>query len=283
MLGSFRKAAEHLHATQPAISLRVNSLETSLGVQLFERRHRDVRLTPIGHDLLPMAERIVRLAHKFRDSATAKSTLSGTLRLGVTETVVHAWLPSLLNQLHGRYPEVDVEIRVDVSSNLRNGLVERSLDIGILLGPVSEFTIDNVLLRPIEMVWAVGTEMMQKVDGFRTVADLATVPILTFASNTRPYVEIRDHFKSLDVDHFRIFPSTSLFACLQMTRDNIGVGALPRDIILDDLASGRLIEIELDWRPSALQNSVSYPREPWNPLVEQVASLAQDVAGDRVT
>ena len=278
MLGSFRKAAEHLHATQPAISLRINSLERSLGVQLLDRNPRGVRLTPIGHDLLPMADRMVRLAHKLRNSASAKNTHSGTLRLGVTETVVHAWLSSLLNQIHSQYPDVDVEIKVDVSVNLRNSLVDRSLDIAVLLGPVSEFSIDNVLLRPIEMIWVAGEEMRHKVKNLRAVADLATVPILTFASNTRPYVEIRDHFKSLDIDHFRIFPSTSLFACLQMTRDNIGVGALPKEIIADDLNSGRLFELRYDWKPSALQNSVSYPKEPWNPLVEEVASLVRHVA-----
>ena len=137
-LGSFRKAAEHQHTTQPAISNRIAALEDELGVRLFERESGHSKLTSKGQELLPYAEKIVFMAQQLRKRADRGASLSGILRLGVSETIVHSWLPRFFRELHETAPNLDVEITVDVSGNLRSGLLDRSLDLAFLMGPVSE-------------------------------------------------------------------------------------------------------------------------------------------------
>lgn len=278
LLKNFRKAAEHLNTTQPAISSRINALETLLRARLFERGSREVRLTPKGLALLPTAERIVRLSQELKSSATSTEETSGHLRIGVNETVVHAWLPAFLGTLNKRYPLVDVDLNVDVSTNLRNSLVDRGLDLAILLGPISEFSIQNVMPAPLDMTWVAGPDLARRLGPLGTLETLGSVPILTLPANTRPYNDIRDYFKSLDTKSFRIFASSSLFACIQMARDSIGVAAVPRIVVADDIQAGRLVELDYAWRPSAQEITIAYPREPWSPLVEDVVRLAKEIA-----
>ncbi|OYZ89540.1 MAG: LysR family transcriptional regulator, partial [Rhizobiales bacterium 17-65-6] len=87
-LGSLRAASEKLGTTQPAISQRIASLETALGERLFAREARGVKLTAKGHELLSHAERMMQVRHDMLQAARDQTTMSGTLRIGVAETIV---------------------------------------------------------------------------------------------------------------------------------------------------------------------------------------------------
>jgi len=119
-LGSFRKTAERLFTTQPAISTRIATLEDELGVRLFERDHGAVRLTAKGQELLPHAESVLRTTERLRAKAGDRAAMTGVLRLGVSETIVHTLLPEFLARLHEAMPQVDVELSVDVTVNMRD-------------------------------------------------------------------------------------------------------------------------------------------------------------------
>ena len=92
-LGSFRQAAEHLCTTQPAISTRITNLEHTLNTTLFNREKGGVTLTAKGRELLPLAENILNSTAQLCYKADAASALSGLLRIGVSETLIHTWLP----------------------------------------------------------------------------------------------------------------------------------------------------------------------------------------------
>lgn len=89
-LGGFRRAAEKLHTSQPAISSRIAALERALGVSLLERGASGVQLTPKGRELLDYAEKLVQIAETARHRVGEPAAYSGVLRLGVSETIVHA-------------------------------------------------------------------------------------------------------------------------------------------------------------------------------------------------
>ena len=81
--GNLTRAAERLFVTQPALSLQLKKLHESIGVMLFERRPRGMRLTEAGQKLLPAAERALTAAAEFRAAATRlKGSVTGRLRLG---------------------------------------------------------------------------------------------------------------------------------------------------------------------------------------------------------
>ena len=278
-LGSFRKAAERQHTTQPAISNRIATLEEELGVKLFERESGHTQLTSKGQELLPYAEKIVFMAQQLRKRADRVALLSGILRLGVSETIVHSWLPRFFRELHETAPSLDVEITVDVTGNLRTGLLDRSLDLAFLLGPVSEPKIENRELCSFPLVWVASPELNLP-DSLLDLRELAQWPIITYARNTRPFAEISQKFSELDELPARFYSSSSLAACRQLTLDGIGISTLPLSVIEHELDNGRLVQLQTSWTPSELAFTASYPGAPFNPITELAVNLAVRVSSE---
>lgn len=276
-LGSFRKAAERQCTTQPAISTRIAALEEELGVRLFDRESGSTTLTTKGQELLPFAEKIVFMSEQLRKRADRVALLSGMLRLGVSETIVHSWLPDFFRELHETAPNLDVEITVDVTGNLRTGLIDRSLDLAFLMGPVSEPKFENRDLCSFPLHWVASPELKVP-DRQLKLEELTQWPIITYARNTRPFAEISQKFSELDAMPARFYSSSSLAACRRLTLDGIGVSALPLSVTADGLNSGRLVELKAVWKPSQLAFTASYPGVPFNPVAELAANLAVRVS-----
>ena len=277
-LGNFRKTAEQLNTTQPTISTRIAGLEDQLRVKLFERDTGSVRLTSKGQELLPYAEKVLHMADMLRERTENDSALSGVLRLGVSETIVHTLLPTFLSELHDRHPNIDVEITVDATINLRNELVSRNLDLAFLMGPVSEYRIGNIDLASFPLVWAASPRLGIDIERPLKIEELVKYPILTYARITRPHAEIENHLRVHCESPARIFPSSSLAACLQMTCDGIGIGTLPRVVVEGRIADGSLVTVSCEWQPSDLDFTASFPTVPRNPISNAAAELAREIS-----
>lgn len=229
-LGGVRRAAEQMNLSQPAISARVAALETSLNADLFERASSGMRLTKRGEKLLGYAEQIYQIHEEIKAKIVDPAGLEGQLRLGVSETVVQSWLPDFVAALRVEYPLVDVEITVDVSLNLRDSLLSRSLDLAFLMGPISEFSINNIELPAFELIW-IRSPKLVLVDSECEI--LRRTPVISYARNTRPHRDIKAKlFERYGADA-RIFPSSSLSACIKMVASGLGVGALPKHLVKD--------------------------------------------------
>lgn len=155
--GHFGRAAETCAVSQPALSMQIRDLEDTLGIPLFERSPRQVRLTTFGEDFAARAREILRSVDELGDLArTSRETLAGRLRLGVIPTVAPYLLPRIIGDLSRHYPDLDIRIRETVTPKLIEELSEGRLDAAIVALPVSEptftevplFSEDFVLVRP---------------------------------------------------------------------------------------------------------------------------------------
>lgn len=123
--GSFSKAAIRLHLTQPAVSKRIRQLEDELGVPIFDRATRHVRMTMAGEILLRGARRILlEVQNSQRLIANLSGEVSGLLRVGVSYHVALHRLPGLLRLYAQRYPAVELELNL-VGSERGYKLVEQ--------------------------------------------------------------------------------------------------------------------------------------------------------------
>ena len=143
---SVSKAAHALNLTQPAVTTRIKSLEDTLGLQIFERDSKGMRLTKRGSMLLQFAEQFQHLSDLLEERVVDPQSVNQLLRIGVSETVAQSWLPDFIGALRVIYPNLKVEISVDISINLRDQLLGREIDLAVLLGPISDYTIDNIPL-----------------------------------------------------------------------------------------------------------------------------------------
>ncbi|MEM6985560.1 MAG: LysR family transcriptional regulator [Pseudomonadota bacterium] len=274
-LGGIRKAARQLHLTQPAITARIRSLETSLSTKLFERTPTGLQLTKRGEMLLKHAERFEHLAASVERDIVDPSGIDRHLRLGASETVAQSWLPNFIDQLYRRHPQLQIEIKVDISINLRAELINRELDLAILLGPLSDYSVDNVDLPDFDLAWYAAAGEPDPPAG---VHALLHRPVMTYARNTRPYRELKSALLERVGPDAKLFPSSSLSACFRLIECGVGVGALPIALGQPWEDAGRIRRFDPGWIPSPLRFTAAYLGEPADPVLAAVAELARDVA-----
>jgi len=152
-LGSFRDAARSVGRTQSAISLQMRRLEDLAGVELFEKAGRNIQLTEGGLVLLEYARRLLALNDE-AVQAVAGLKVHGKIRLGMLQDFAEAILPSALASFSRAHPAVELEVRVERSTELLNALQRRGLDLVLMFGandPGETFTAQ--LIGKVPMVW----------------------------------------------------------------------------------------------------------------------------------
>jgi len=273
-LGGVGKAAHALNLTQPAATARIKNLEATLGCDLFDRTSGGMKLTNRGELLLTHAERFEHLSELVEKDIVDPAGIEGHLRLGVSETIAQCWLPEFLARLRALFPKLQIGFNVDISLNLRAGLLNREVDLAILLGPISDYTIENIELPVFELAWYAAA------DAAIDTSDQGylTRPVLTYARNTRPYRELKDMLFERVGPGVSLFPSSSLSTCFRLVEADLGVAVLPRSLGREYVAKGTIREFDPGWVPSPLRFSASYLGEPKSHLVETAAKTAREVA-----
>lgn len=145
--GHFGRAAEACAVSQPALSMQIKDLEETLGLALFERAAREVRLTRFGAEFAPRVRDVLRSVDELADMArVSRERLGGRLRLGVIPTVAPYLLPRFVGDLMRLYPEIDLHLRETMTPKLLSDLAEGRLDAAIVALPVSERAFEEVSL-----------------------------------------------------------------------------------------------------------------------------------------
>lgn len=128
--GGFTAAAHHLHKTQSTVSLRIRTLETRLGVTLFERSSRALSLTADGRTFLVYARRLLQLQHE-AISSVSSAARPMALRFGVPEDYVDPWVSTCLQEFGTAYPAVRPHIHCGMSTDLIEQLQAGALDLAL--------------------------------------------------------------------------------------------------------------------------------------------------------
>ena len=274
-LGSFRAASEKLNLTQPAISARIQVLEQDLGAEVFIREMRNAELTQEGRRLFPFAEKLMRLDQEVLAAFSETAKVEQLVRLGSSETIISTWLPDFMSALRQSKRGISFDLTVDSTDNLRNALVAREIDLAFLMGPVAEVSITNKELCSFEMVFAAAANIAnQKVKWSET--DIANQPILTFANNTKPSRQVRELLTPFASSTLDMTTSTSIGALIRLAKSGLGICALPRAVIVSEIAAGELIELQTNLKLPHISFTASYvSSSPINGLTRQIS---EDVA-----
>jgi len=133
---NFRKAAEHLFLTQPAVTLQIKALENDLGARLFDRSGNRVILTLQGRTLLRYASKIAALsAAAEQDLVSDDGQPSGELCLGVSTTIAQYVLPRLIGAFLAEYPRVQLSVRSGNTEEVISLLLAGNVSVGLIEGP----------------------------------------------------------------------------------------------------------------------------------------------------
>ena len=276
-LGSFRGAAQRLNTTQPAISQRIAQLEREMGVKLLNREHRVASPTARGRQLMVYAEKLIGLRSEMMAAVGDRSAMRGVMRLGVAETVVHTWLSRLIKSVNTAYPNLSLEIEVDITPNLSARLLAQEIELAFVLGPLSASSVRN---RPLcdYPVGFLASPALGLGKGPLTVQELAKFPIITFPRKTHPYEAVRALFNRPDLPPIRLHASASLATVIHMAVEGLGIAVIPTAIVENELADQRLQLLSTELKIPPLTFSASWLASPDTVAVELIADLAGKIA-----
>lgn len=277
-LRHFRKAADHLNTTQSNVSMRIAALERQLGAELFVRGAQAATLTPLGRELVPLAEDVLRQMDAFAQAAGQDPDQEGTLRLALSETIVTLILPEFLRRFSAAFPKAKVTIMVDTTTFQRQRLLDRTVDLACLMGPISEYEVANLPLLDVPLIWAAAPDHPVAQAGVLTIDDVKTYPLLSYSNTSRPFAELNETLAALGVRRPQIVSVNALSATIGMTKAGIGVSTVPHAIAQPYLDAGEIVQVRSDIPLNDLRFTASYVNDTVSGLAKSAARLAQEIA-----
>jgi len=225
---SFRRAAESCFVSQPSLSAQIAQLEALLGVKLFERDRRGVRLTRAGEALVLGARETLASCDRFCQLAGSfGAPLTGPLRLGVIPTIGPYLLPKVLPAVSASYPELQVFLREETTARLLEQLAEGKLDLLLLAIDVDLGAVTTLPLFSDPFVLAVppGDELADSKEV--CLSDLEGRSILLLDEGHCLREQTLPLCDSAGADELSGFRASSLGTITQMVASGLGITLLP--------------------------------------------------------
>lgn len=145
--GSLHKAALELNISQPSLSVKVQTLEQALKIQLFHRSSKGTRLTEEGHKVHEYAQNIIQLTNQLQnDLTTKKQGLHGVLRLGIYESIAQYFWPSFYKYFKEKFPFVKIQVSVGRSMSLVQKVLDNSIDAAMTVEPIAHQHLESINL-----------------------------------------------------------------------------------------------------------------------------------------
>jgi DNA-binding transcriptional LysR family regulator len=272
-LHSFRAAADQLHVTQAAISNRISALEEELGVQLFERDSREVRLTDRGRQALAQAEQILRLERELKTSLTGRSEVGGMVRVGCIESIAHSWLVPMVRELAAAHPQLSLELTIEPTSHLHAHLLRGNLDVALQTDAVVEENIVNRSLGAMPMAWFAGPEVAQAI-GDAQWEQMLDLPVITFTRGSQPHANVLRDMENAGEKVRQVHCVSAISVLRQLARQGFGVATLPPAVTQDEVARGELVQVASRVMLRPLELVLSYRRDATRAAIEVVVEGA---------
>ena len=132
----FGRASHACHVSQPTLSGQIKKLEAQLGVTIFERSHKTVRVTDIGEKIIEIAQEARDAARRIKEvAAAAQDPLAGKLSLGLIPTIAPYLIPQFALRANQALPNLEIIYREDITERLNRALLNGNLDAAILATP----------------------------------------------------------------------------------------------------------------------------------------------------
>lgn len=229
----FTRAAETLLISQSGLSASVRALENEWGLALFERSTRRVLLTTVGRELLPHARRILReMADAHAAALALRGGESGSLSLGVVQTLTAVDVPAAIARFHAQRPEVEVTLREDPTLELLTAVEAGELDLAFVALDASPLPAGAAVVAEYPEVLtliAAPDHPLAACDSAR-LQDLGAVRFVDFQAGLGLQTVVEGLFRDAGVRRRITFRTSEMDQVLALVRRGLGVAVVPDPI-----------------------------------------------------
>ena len=276
-LGGVHAAARHLNLTQPAVSRRIRELELALGVKVFARTGRSLRITSEGAGLLGYANELLSTADEMALRASTGDPLRGTLRLGVSGSFALVGLDILLDRLRRGHPDLKTTVHVGDSKTISELLNDFQLDLGV----TSEYRIAEHVHR--ERIglnhhgWFAGSSL-QLDDEVLSPADLARHHLIITPPPARQNASVMQWFRQAGTSPLRLSTCNDVTATIRIILRGLAIGSIPVRLMKPHVDQGLARELKIVPAIPPYEVWVCYQVEELGPGLRQIVDVIQSIA-----
>jgi DNA-binding transcriptional LysR family regulator len=260
-LKSVTRAAEKLFITQSALSSRIASLETELGVLLLDRRDKQFRLSTAGARFLRHAERLLNLQRDIKAEFGSGAEGPMQLRIGVIESVLHSWLIQWVQALRLDHPKLELALTVETTPVLVDQVRRGAADMILAALPADGDGVQSRSLPPMPMTF-VGHRQRHGRKRFTLAQLTAADELLTFQRGSQPHVALLDLCRKQGVESPRVHTISSISAMVQLVEQGFGVATLPQAAMVRLAAQTPLCSVRCDSPLTPLPIHLSWRDDP---------------------
>lgn len=244
---SFSLAAERLHLTQPAISKRVQNLEETLGVALFDRVGRKVQLTESGRALYPRARQWLLDFEDIRKSvADLNGEVTGILKIGTSHHIGLHRLPPTLRQFSQHYPQVRLDLQFIDSEAAYESVLSGDLELGIVtLPPTPDTRLIAEAIWDDPLAFVAGKEHALAQKTCVALADLTHHPAILPSLNTFTRQIAATLFQQAGLDLHVTMTTNYLETIRMMVSIGLGWSVLPASMANEEMVILPLAEMSM--------------------------------------
>lgn len=217
---SFTEAADALNLTQPAVSAKIKSLEAHLGVALFHRLGRKIKLTAVGSYLLDAGPSLLALENRLINEINEiKQGKYSRLKIGCTASIASGWLPKILFQYRQKYPDIELQcLPFDTAQQLHQAITVGEIEIGFAETNLNSFDeIDSLPIDSFQYFLMVAADHRLAPCHWLSLRDLTSEAWVFPAANTPERVALETRLAELgthlpDFTHREFVQSPSLLS-----------------------------------------------------------------------
>lgn len=253
--GSFSEAARRTGMPISTVSRKIAELEDQLGIRLFERSTRSLRLTDVGTEILEQAQRGAEVSEAVDSIASNRlSEVRGTLRLSAPPSISDNFLAPLIGAFQAAYPAVEVQVLI---TDRHVDHIAEGVDLALRLGPLSD---SNLVSRPMLRYrhrLVASPDYLERQSTPQHPHDLQGHRLLAFAYWSQQHRWIFENGDARETVSFKPKLTMNDFAGLaSLLAAGSGIGELPPIVMPALFADGRLVEVMPQWRFRTLDLSI---------------------------
>ncbi len=246
--GSVTKAAGELAISQPAVSQALKHLEGQLGVTLFFRAAKGVKLTSEGQLLYNYVEKGYEQIELGEKKVRELQNLElGEIRIGASDMTLQYYLLPYLEKFHERYPEIKVTVTNAPTPETLSFLKEGKIDFGIVSTPFPETAeLEVTGVREIEDVFVAGRRFIAYKNRTLDLQELEKLPLICLEKNTSTRSYMDDFLSQNKVSIQPEFELATSDMIVQFALRNLGVASVVKDFAKDYVEAGLLFELRFN-------------------------------------
>ncbi|WP_379134616.1 LysR family transcriptional regulator [Paenibacillus sp. sgz500958] len=230
-LHNITKAAEKLHLTQPTLSKMVKNMEDELGVTLFDRSGKYVKLTDAGMAAMEQIKLIITAVDNLHMTLDDISNLkTGTIKIGLPPVISSVFVPKIVTPFQKKYPNITFELIEEGSKNVENMVLEGSIDLGAVLLPVREgsFGIKPFVRENLAIVVHKSHPLAAQEE--ISLSDLQDEPLILFAKGFAMRQHIIDACYGAGFEAKIAYESAQWDLLVELVSANLGTAFLPEPL-----------------------------------------------------